>query len=556
MNKKSCIACIGYTGLNLVVASVLTACGGGGSHGGGDNVAPQVSSITPASAATGVDTAAAVVAGFDEDIFAVTVDNSSFVLRNGLGPVAGSVSFDGVNNIASFTPTHALGLLSDYTITLTTAVTDLAGNPLAGDYTSAFTTRDGAWGMAGLVETDNAGDASQPQIGVDANGNAIAVWYQDDGTRNNIWSSRYAPGSGWSVPELVETDNAGDAYAPQISVDANGNAVAVWHQDDGTRYNILSNRYTAGSGWGTAELIESDNAGDAQFPQVSVNSSGHAIAVWQQDNGSGYNIWSNRYIPGSGWGTAELVETATGTTTPPDVGMDANGHAIAVWSQHDGTRYNVVANVYTAGAGWGAATLIEASNNGAPHGFSPRIAVNQSGNAVAVWFQSDGTRQSIYANRYTAGSGWGAEQLIESDNTGNAYAPKVIINENDDAIAVWHQYDGTSYNIKANSYASGGGWGTETAIDNSTANGYYPEVAMDASGHALVVWYQNDGIADSIWANRFIAGAGWGTATLIETEGPGDAVEPVIAMNGKGHAVATWSQSDSTRYNIRANLFH
>jgi hypothetical protein len=49
----------------------------------------------------------------------------------------------------------------------------------------------GAEGAAALIETDNAGDAYEPQIAFDSSGNAIAVWYQWDGTRDNIWANRF-----------------------------------------------------------------------------------------------------------------------------------------------------------------------------------------------------------------------------------------------------------------------------------------------------------------------------------------------------------------------------
>lgn len=48
-----------------------------------------------------------------------------------------------------------------------------------------------AWGTAQLIETDNAGNATLPQIAVDGSGNAIAVWRQHDGTRDNIWANRF-----------------------------------------------------------------------------------------------------------------------------------------------------------------------------------------------------------------------------------------------------------------------------------------------------------------------------------------------------------------------------
>lgn len=48
-----------------------------------------------------------------------------------------------------------------------------------------------AWQTAVPIETDSAGDAHDPQIVVDERGNALAVWGQSDGTRNNIWANRY-----------------------------------------------------------------------------------------------------------------------------------------------------------------------------------------------------------------------------------------------------------------------------------------------------------------------------------------------------------------------------
>ena len=89
--------------------------------------------------------------------------------------------------------------------------------------------------------------------------------------------------TGWQTAQLIETGNAGYASRPQIAFDASGNALAVWDQFDGTRRNIWANRYTAGTGWGTAQLIET-NAGDAIDSQIAFDASGNAIAVWQQQS--------------------------------------------------------------------------------------------------------------------------------------------------------------------------------------------------------------------------------------------------------------------------------
>ena len=77
--------------------------------------------------------------------------------------------------------------------------------------TWGFQTRDGQWGEPLLIEISNAGGAILPQVAMDPNGNAVAVWRQSDGTRTNIWANRFTPSAGWGVAEQIETDNAGNA---------------------------------------------------------------------------------------------------------------------------------------------------------------------------------------------------------------------------------------------------------------------------------------------------------------------------------------------------------
>src|SRR3989442_13803817 len=96
----------------------------------------------------------------------------------------------------------------------------------------------GTWQGAQLIETDDRGAAFAPQIALDAQGNAIAVWQQSDGIRNNIYANRYVAATGlWQGAQLLETDDRGAAATPRIALAPQGNAIAVGHQSDGTRKN-------------------------------------------------------------------------------------------------------------------------------------------------------------------------------------------------------------------------------------------------------------------------------------------------------------------------------
>ncbi len=188
-----------------------------------------------------------------------------------------------------------------------------------------------AWGTAMLIENEDAGRALSPQIAVDSNGKAIAVWLQFDAQqRIDLWASHF-DGSNWTDPELIEegSENPG---SPQIAVDNNGKAIAIWPQSDGTNMNIWANHFD-GCTWGKAELIESVDQ-DAQNPQIAFDSNGNAIAVWRQQptKDAKLSIWANHF-DGNNWGNAELIETGNEIALFPQVTFDSNDNAIAVWAQ-------------------------------------------------------------------------------------------------------------------------------------------------------------------------------------------------------------------------------
>jgi hypothetical protein len=135
--------------LTATLLLTLTACGGGGGSSNtaapdgtaapddtaepADTVAPTVSSTTPLDLATSVARDSTITATFNEDMFATTVDASSFTLDKS-GNINGTVAFEANTNVATFTPDSELAILSTYTATLSTDITDLSGNPLVNDY--------------------------------------------------------------------------------------------------------------------------------------------------------------------------------------------------------------------------------------------------------------------------------------------------------------------------------------------------------------------------------------------------------------------------------------
>jgi hypothetical protein len=103
-----------------------------------DNTPPIVSSTTPTNLATGVALNSSISAIFNEAVSAATLTTGSFTVKQGSTPVAGAVTYLGTT--ATFKPTSNLVSGTTYTATITTGVTDLAGNALATAKVWSFTT--------------------------------------------------------------------------------------------------------------------------------------------------------------------------------------------------------------------------------------------------------------------------------------------------------------------------------------------------------------------------------------------------------------------------------
>ena len=142
---------------------------------------------------------------------------------------------------------------------------------------------------------------------------------------------------------MIESNTTESVQNPEVALADDGTGMVVWSQNDGTRHNVFANRYTA-SGWGTPELIETNDAGYALDPRVVMGSDGHAAALWREYDGARYNIAANWFSPGAGWDSPLVIEAHdAGSALGGDIGANADGDMFGVWHEYDGSRYNVSA---------------------------------------------------------------------------------------------------------------------------------------------------------------------------------------------------------------------
>ncbi len=125
----------------LLMAGVIVAGCGQSFWGPGVNAdltPPTVSSTNPVDSATNVAINRQIAATFSEVLAPASVNTSTFTLKQGTTSVPCTVSCVGL--VATLKPTSNLATNTTYTATITTGVTDLAGNTMVSNKTWTFIT--------------------------------------------------------------------------------------------------------------------------------------------------------------------------------------------------------------------------------------------------------------------------------------------------------------------------------------------------------------------------------------------------------------------------------
>jgi len=250
------------TGLFLIT---IIACGSGGTETPQepeqpvptvDTVAPTILSISPSDGEQNILLNTEIRVLFSEDMDSSTISDESFELSLDGNLVGFTVSFDTSNRTAILTPNEQLQILETYVVTLSSDITDIAGNSIVG-HRSEFVTRDLTWQTPNIIEAKD-GRAEGVDVAYFENDSAIAVWSQLENGRYNIYTNSLLENGEWQSPELLENMDMGNAGVltgsgtegglPKIATDGTGKAVAVWSQNDGTRANIYYSHFDSTAG--------------------------------------------------------------------------------------------------------------------------------------------------------------------------------------------------------------------------------------------------------------------------------------------------------------------
>jgi len=402
---------------------------------------------------------------------------------------------------------------------------------------------------------------SLQDVAVDAQGDATAVWVQSVGFGDTeILETATRPAGGvWSAP--VQLSQAGEQpLSPKVVVSPDGDAAVVWFgYGHGSKEVVRAATRPAGGAWSQAVAL-SDVDGYSSEPDVAIDPQGNVTAIWTTGPQNAYGFVQTATRPAGGsWSQPAALSDESEAAVWPQIASDAQGDLTAVWDL-GGEEGVIQSKSRPAGGEWSSTAVDVSGEDGLSSG--PQIAIDGQGDAVAVWQQKDihapsGFHYFVQTARRAEGS-WSTPLTISRED-GLAMNPALTVDSDGNATAIWvwgPLATGTAHGLQARSGTAAGSWGSIVYV--ATRPGQLEpsegsiQLLADQQGDVTAIWEGWSAPNDVVRTARRSAGGTWSSPITLST---GESSIPAATIDPQGTITAVWSGRQGTTQAVRSRAF-
>jgi PKD domain len=286
-------------------------------------------------------------------------------------------------------------------------------------YYAVFFSRsaDGGATFSGPNNLSNGpADTGNPEIAVDAGGNISVVWENDDITFGVFYTHSTDAGATFSTPVNLATNTTG-SFSPQLAADGNGDIYVVWEDDFNFQSDISFSRSVDQGATFSAPKNLSSNAGSSVSAQLAVDSSGNVSVIWADNTPGTFNtLFTRSTDKGATFSSPKNVSNSPGSSTSPQISLDAGGNIYAVWQGNIPPSFS--RDIFFTRSADGGATFAAPLNLANAFGSTPFpcLNVDAGGNINVSWRDTNlGNPQIFFTQSTDRGATFSATQNLSND---------------------------------------------------------------------------------------------------------------------------------------------
>ena len=326
-----------------------------------------------------------------------------------------------------------------------------------------------------------AGDEARA-IAVDAQGNAYATGFSDNGGLNDYFRTIKYNSSGDTVYNIIPIILTTDCRAHGVAVDAFGNAFIAGYIDGVANHDFITKGYDSNKSIIFSQSYNSNQADEANA--ITIDASGYLYVAGFSYNGATNDFRIIKYNSSNGDTTLNLVYDSSGIDIVNAITVDSSRNIYI--AGNSGNDYRTIKYNSSGETVWNK--TYDSGNTDIAYG----VATDAQGNVYVVGTSNDGVTDNV--------------RLIKYDSSGNVVWNKIYDSGSTDAgraIAV---------DLYGNIYVAG-----NSGIANRDIRiiKYNPDgtiiwnISYDSGNHDDAF-----GIAVDNLGNLFIAGRSWGTGNF------------------------------------------
>jgi hypothetical protein len=353
-------------------------------------------------------------------------------------------------------------------------------------------------------------------------------------TAANLGGRAAAPTSGVGAVGASSVVGAAGGTMTAGAVAPDGRYVLAWQALEGAdSWGIFARRFAAdGTPLGAVIHVNTVTVGPQTVPDVAVDAAGNFVVVWEQDQGGGVHVRGQRYTAaGARVGGEFPVTTVPGHWRAPHVTGRGDGSFVVAWYGGDGNQAEFwdeyLQRYDAAGQRVGGATRVNAEAEGIQSG--GLLGTDAAGNVLAVW----GDGASVVRGQWFApdGARRGGEVVL---HTGSAWYDLAVAPSGDFALV---RTSGSA--VYLHRYAASGvpqGAAVEVPSAANPGANNRAAVAIDPDGNIVVTYM---GVSSGGWGtyvSRFNAAGVPQGAEFLAGPGAGD----TSSSTAGGSVVAGW----------------